>query len=106
MLNGAFTIKHPFHMLTYSLPTKYTGSSITASSQTDAERTSGGVNSRGYLAPVFPRACHNLQSWGQQFQLNKVMSLLDSVLSHLPLIGFRKWECVVAEHNQKFPDKD
>ena len=33
------------------------------------------------------------------------MSLLDSVLSHLP-IGSHEWECVASDHNEKFPDKD
>ena len=33
------------------------------------------------------------------------MSLLDSVLTHLP-IGSHEWECVAAEHNEIFQDKD
>jgi hypothetical protein len=33
------------------------------------------------------------------------MSLLDSVLPHLP-IGSHEWECAASKHNENFPDKE
>ena len=78
--------------------------SVTASSQTVARRASGGINSKRN-PPVFPRAPSKLQSQGQQFRFNEVMSMLDCVFSHLP-IGSYEWECIAAEHNENFPGKD
>ena len=70
------------------------------------KRTTVGINSRRDQPPKFPKKTRrNLQSWGQQFRLNEVMSLLDTVLTHLP-IGSHEWECVASEHNENFPDKD
>ena len=69
------------------------------------KRTTVGINSRRDQQPTFPKARCNLQSRGQQFRLNEVMSLLDTVLTHLP-IGSHEWECVASEHNENFPDKD
>ena len=64
-----------------------------------------GINRRRDQPPTFPKARRNLQSQGQQFSLNEVMSLLDTFLTHLP-IGSHEWECVASEHNENFPDKD
>ena len=69
------------------------------------EMTSVGINSRRDQPPTFPKDHRNLQSWGQQFRLNEVISLSDTVLTHLP-VGSRDWECVASEHNENFPDKD
>ena len=53
---------------------------LQAAKQLQEEQVMCGINSRKNLPPVFPtRARRNLQSWGQQFQLNEVVSLLDSV---------------------------
>ena len=78
---------------------------LQAAKQTVARKTSGGINSRRNLPPVFPRAPSKLQSQGQQFRFNEVMSMLDCVFSHLP-IGSYEWECIAAEHNENFPGKD
>ena len=64
------------------------------------KRTTVSINSRRGQPPTFPMARCNLLSWGQQFRLNQVMSLLDTVLTRLP-IGSHEWECVAFQHNEK-----
>ena len=54
------------------------------------KRKTVGINSRRDQQPTFPKARCNLQSRGQQFRLNEVMSLLDTVLTHLT-IGSHGW---------------
>jgi len=44
-------------------------------------------------APTFPRARRSMQSRGQQFRINEILSLLDSISTHLP-IGSNEWEVV------------
>ena len=64
-----------------------------------------GINSSQDQPPTFRKARRNLQSQRQQFRLNEVMSLLDTVQTHLP-IGSHEWEFVASEHNENFPDKN
>ena len=68
------------------------------------KRTTVGINSRRDQAPTFPKVRCILQSRGQQFWLNEVMSLLGTVLTHLP-IGSNDWECAASENSEHFPDK-
>ena len=79
--------------------------SASATVQRVTKRTTVGINSRQDQPPTFRKARRNLQSQRQQFRLNEVMSLLDTVLTHLP-IGSHEWECVASKHNEIFPDKD
>ena len=76
--------------------------SASATVQRVTKRTTVGINSRQDQPPTFPKQ-GLLQP--KQFRLNEVMSLLDTVLTHLP-IGSHEWECVASEHNENFPDKD
>ena len=76
--------------------------SASATVQRVTKRTTVGINSRQDQPPTFPKQ-GLLQP--KQFRLNEVMSLLDTVLTHLP-VGSRDWECVASEHNENFPDKD
>jgi len=36
-------------------------------------------------APTFPRARRSMQSWGQQFRINEILSLLEAISTHLPI---------------------
>ena len=67
----------------------------------------GSTNRHPWQSPMFPRACWSMQSQGQQFRINEILSFLDSISStHLP-IGSHEWEVVVAsQHNKNFPDKE
>jgi len=46
-----------------------------------------------------------MQSWGQQFRINEILSSLEAISTHLP-IGFHEWEVVASQHNENFPDKE
>ena len=41
-------------------------------------------------APTFPRARQSMQSRGQQFRINEILSLLETISTHLP-IGSHEW---------------
>ena len=56
-------------------------------------------------APTFPRARRSMQSRGQQFRINEILSLLETISTHLP-IGSHEWEVVASQHNENFPDKE
>ena len=56
-------------------------------------------------APTFPRARQSMQSRGQQFRINEILSLLETISTHLP-IGSHEWEVVASQHNENFPDKE
>ena len=56
-------------------------------------------------APTFPRAHRSMQSRGQQFRINEILSLLEAISTHLP-IGSHEWEVVTSQHNKNFPDKE
>ena len=43
--------------------------------------------------------------WGQQLRMNEILSLLDSISTHLR-IGSHEWEVVVSQHNENFPHKE
>ena len=55
--------------------------------------------------PTFPRARRSMQSWGQQIRINEILSLLETISTHLP-IGSHEWEVVASQHNENFPDKE
>ena len=55
--------------------------------------------------PTFPRARRSMQSRGQQFRINEILSLLETISTHLP-IGSHEWEVVASQHNENFPDKE
>ena len=46
-----------------------------------------------------------MQSRGQQFRINEILSLLKAISTHLP-IGSHEWEVVASQHNENFPDKE
>ena len=54
-------------------------------------------------APTFPRARRSMQSRGQQFRINEILSLLETISTHLP-IGSHEWEVVASQHNENFLD--
>jgi hypothetical protein len=68
--------------------------SASATVQRVTKRTTVGINSRQDQPPTFPKQ-GLLQP--KQFRLNEVMSLLDTVLTHLP-IKSHEWECASSEH--------